>query len=186
MFFYALFFSSGIFAQRIDVDSLKRSALSQMSAGRSGEAIDQLNKYISAVPQEAEAYNLRGVCFERRQEYPNARLDYRRAVALETNPTKRSQYEDNLRRLTETWYAILNKRIEGRLREIAINPNNAYNYLEIGKSYYYMEDWAKAEQWYDDYLSRDDNASADEIIRYSEVLAKTGSITKGEQVLKIC
>ena len=124
------------------------------------------------------------MCFEKRQEYPNARVDYRRAVALETNPSTKRQYEENLRRLVETWYAILNKKIEGRLREIAINPNNAFNYLEIGKSYFWMEEWSKAEQWYDEYLNRDDNASADEIIRYSEILAKTGSIVKGERVLK--
>ena len=181
---FVLIFPSGIVAQRIDVGSLKNSALSHIAAGRYGEAIDQLNKYISAVPQEAEAYDLRGMCFEKRQEYPNARVDYRRAVALETNPSTKRQYEENLRRLVETWYAILNKKIEGRLREIAINPNNAFNYLEIGKSYFWMEEWSKAEQWYDEYLNRDDNASADEIIRYSEILAKTGSIVKGERVLK--
>jgi tetratricopeptide (TPR) repeat protein len=179
-----LLFSAVVNAQKVDVNVLKRSALTQMNAGRYGEAIDQLNKYISAVPQEAEAYNLRAISYEKRQQYYNARLDYRRAVALEGNQNKKKQYEKNLARLIETWYAILNKKIEGHLREIAINADNPFNYLEIGKSHYWMEVWDKAEQWYDQYLARDDNASPDEIIRYTEVLAKTGSIVKGEQILK--
>jgi len=171
--------------QRTDTQALKRTALSHMSAGRYGEAIDQLNKYVAANPQEAEGYNLRGLCFEKRSQYYYGRLDFRRAVALETKDSqKRSEYENNLRRLIDTWYPILNKKIEGHLREIAINPNPPFNYLEIGKSYMWMEIWDKAEQWYDEYLARDDNASPDEIIRYTEILAKTGSIVKGERVLK--
>jgi len=184
LFLFSFFFTVYTNAQKIDVNELKSSALSHMAAGRYGEAIDQLNKYISAVPQEAEAYNLRGESFEKRQQYFNARLDYRRAVALEKNPSRKSRYEDNLRRLIETWYALLNKKIEGHQREIAIDASNPFNYLEIGKSYFWMEIWDKAEQWYDEYLSRDDIASADEIIRYTEILAKTGSIIKGERILK--
>ncbi|MEG8946222.1 tetratricopeptide repeat protein [Rosettibacter firmus] len=155
-----------------------------MQAGRYGDAIDQLNKYISALPQQAEGYNLRAICFEKRKQYYNAVLDYRRAIALEKNTTKRKEYENNLRKVEETWYALLNKKIEGHLREIAINPDNPINYLEIGKSYRWMEIWDKAESWYDEYLKRDENASADEIIRYTEILAKTGSIAKGEKILK--
>jgi len=172
-------------AQKIDVDALKRTALSHMQAGRFGEAIDQLNKYITANPQESDGYNLRGLCFEKRQQYENGRLDYRRAIALESrSATKRAEYEKNLQRLIDIWYPLLNKKIEGHLREIAIDPNKPFNYLEIGKSYKLMEIWDKAELWYDEYLKRDDNASPDEIIRYTEVLAKTGSIVKGERILK--
>ena len=56
--------------------------------------------------------------------------------------------------------------------------------MEIGKSYRWLEEWRNAEIWYDEYLKRDDNASPDEIIRYTEILAKTGSIIKGEKILK--
>ena len=172
-------------AQRIDVDALKATALSHMQAGRFSEAIDQLNKYITANPQESDGYNLRGLCFEKRQQYEYGRLDYRRAIALEArSATKRAEYERNLQRLIDIWYPILNKKIEGHLREIAIDPNKPFNYLEIGKSYKLMEIWNKAEFWYDEYLKRDDNASPDEIIRYTEILAKTGSIVKGERILK--
>lgn len=172
-------------AQRVDVSELKRTALSHMQAGRYGEAIDQLNKYITANPQESDGYNLRGLCFEKRQQYENARLDYRRAIAIETvSSTKRAEYEKNLQRLIDIWYPILNKKIEGHLREIAIDPNKAVNYLEIGKSYAWMEIWDKAEEWYDQYLARDDNASPDEVIRYTLILTHTGSIVKGERILK--
>lgn len=181
-----LFFSLPfqIIPQKAVTETLKKTALSHMQAGRYGEAIDQLNKYISANAQEPDGYNLRGVCFEKRQQYENARLDYRRAIALENRAGKRAEYETNLKKLIDIWYPLLNKKIEGHLREIAINSDNPVNYLEIGKSYKLMEIWDKAEQWYDQYLARDDNASPDEIIRYTEILAKTGSITKGEKILK--
>jgi tetratricopeptide (TPR) repeat protein len=171
--------------QRSDIGSFKRTAISHMQAGRYGEAIDQLNKYIAANPQESEGYNLRAICWEKRQQYAEARLDYRRAFALETrDANKHSEYGNNLQHLISIWYPLLNKNITGYQREIAINANTASNYLEIGKAYKLMEIWDKAEQWYDEYLKRDDNASPDEIIRYTEVLAKTGSIVKGEKILK--
>ena len=172
--------------QRVTVvDALKRTALSHMQAGRYGEAIDQLNKYITALPQEAEGYYLRAQCYEKRQQYEWARLDYRRAIALEGRDANlKSRYERELAKMLEVWYALLNKKINGHLREIAIDANQPFNYLEIGKSYKLMEIWDKAEQWYDEYLKRDDNASPDEIIRYTEILAKTGSIVKGEKILK--
>ena len=56
--------------------------------------------------------------------------------------------------------------------------------MGIGQSYRWLEEWKNAEIWYDEYLKRDDNASPDEIIRYTEILAKTGSIVKGEKILK--
>lgn len=170
---------------RPDIESYKRTALLHMQAGRYGDAIDQLNKYIAATPEESEGYNLRALCYEKRQQYQNAVLDYRRAIALETKSApKRSEYEKNLRRVQEVWYAILLKKIEGHKREIAIDPSKAFNYLEIGKSYRWMEIWDKAEEWYDEYLKRDDNASPDEIIRYTEILSHTGSFVKGERILK--
>lgn len=180
-----LIFPRFLEAQKIDVEALKRTALSHMQAGRFGEAIDQLNKYVTANPRESDGYNLRGLCFEKRQQFENGRLDYRRAIALETlSASKRAEYEKNLQRLIDIWYPLLNKKIEGHLREIAIDPTKPFNYLEIGKSYKLMEIWDKAEEWYDKYLARDDNASPDEIIRYTEILAHTGSIVKGERILK--
>ncbi|MFA7228185.1 MAG: tetratricopeptide repeat protein [Melioribacteraceae bacterium] len=172
-------------AQKVNTDEIKRLALSHMQAGQFGEAIDHLNNYITANPQESDGYNLRGLCYEKRQQYANGRLDYRRAIAIESkSAAKRAEYEKNLQRLIGIWYPLLNRKIEGHLREIAIDASKPFNYLEIGKSYMLMEIWDKAEDWYDRYLARDDNASPDEIIRYTEVLARTGSIVKGERILK--
>lgn len=162
-------------------EGMKRQAMLHMQAGRYGEAIDLLNKYISINARSAEGYNLRGLCFEKRSEYEKAVLDFRRAskLAVDDNEIKR-----NLQRTMEVWHRILYNRIDGFKREIAIDPSNPFNYLEIGKSYRWLEEWALAEQWYDEYLARDDDASPDEIIRYSIILAHTGSIVKGEKILK--
>lgn len=162
-------------------EGLKQSAVNHMKAGRYGEAIDLLNKYISANPRESEGYNLRGKCFENRGQYQNAVLDFRRAIKLD--PENKDAVE-NLARTQEIWYEQLRKKIKGHEREIFINPDDPFNYLEIGKSYRYMEEWILAEEWYDKYLERDDNASPDEIIRYTEILAKNGHIKKGEIILK--
>ncbi|MFC2083936.1 tetratricopeptide repeat protein [Bacteroidota bacterium] len=162
-------------------EGLKKVALSHMDAGRYGEAIDLLNKFVSANPRLPEGYNLRGLCFEQRAQYQNAVLDFRRAIRLDPNYREASE---NLRRTQEIWYAQLRTKIQGHHREIAIDPSNPYNYLEIGKSYRWLEEWALAEEWYDKYLERDDNASPDEIIRYTEILAKTKHIQKGEKILE--
>ena len=162
-------------------ESLKRQALVHMQAGRYGEAIDQLHKYISANARNPEGYNLRGLCYEKRAEYQYAVLDFRRAVRLSPDD---EEYRANLNRVMAIWHQLLYEKIEGHKREIAIDPTNPVNYLEIGKSYRWLEEWALAEQWYDEYLRRDEYASPDEIIRYTEILSHTGSIVKGEKILK--
>jgi tetratricopeptide (TPR) repeat protein len=161
-------------------DLLKTEALSQMEQGRYGEAIDLLNRYISANPQQAEGYNLRGLCNERRAQYEYAVYDFRSARKLDLN---NSEIAENLKRTTEAWYALLYNKIEGHNREIAINPNKPINYLEIGKSFKNLGEWLTAEAWYDKYLEREE-ASSDEIIRYTEILAKNNHIGKGEPILK--
>ena len=178
-----LLFNLAVVSQQKNVDdSLKKQAMSHMSAGRYGEAIDLLNKYISSNPRESDGYNLRALCFEKRTEYGSAVLDFRRAIKL--SPSN-NEYQKNLNRVIEVWYKILDKKIEGHKREIAIDPSNPYNYLEIGKSHRNKEEWIPAEEWYDKYVERDPKASPDEIIRYSEILAKNGSLVKGEKILKI-
>ncbi len=170
-----------LFAQKRSAEVFKRQALSHMKLGRYKEAIDELNKYITYKPQEPEGYNLRALCYEAQQRYHWARLDYRRAISLDP---KNTEYRNNLSRIIKIWYPILEKNIEGYKRNIAINPNNPVNYLKIGKAYREMEKWSLAEHWYDEYLKRDDNASPDEIIRFSIILQKTGHIRKGERILK--
>ncbi len=160
--------------------AIKNEGIAKMKSGNYGEAIDLLNRYISANPQVAEGYNLRGLCFEKRGEYEQAVYDFRSARKIKSND---KQINENLSRTTKAWYSLLYNKIEGHKREIAINPNVAVNYLEIGKSYKNLGEWQIAEDWYDQYLLRDD-ASSDEIIRYTEILGKNGHIQKGEPILK--
>ncbi len=162
-------------------DAVKRQATLLMGEGRIKEAIDQLNKYISSTPRQADGYHLRGLCYERTSEYQYSVLDLRRARRLDPN---NPQIKKDLDRVIAIWHDLLYRKIEGHKRDIAIDPNNPFSYLEIGKSYRWLEEWNNAEIWYDEYLKRDDNASPDEIIRYTEILAKIGSITKGEKILK--
>ncbi len=177
--FFTSFFLFG--QQTITKDELRASAKKQIDAKKYGEAIDLLNKFISSSPRDPEGYTLRGICFKNIERYQNAVLDLRRALKLNSNYTAA---RTALTRTLEVWHKQLRKKIIGHKREIAIDPYNSVNYLEIGKSYRWLEEWQNAEDWYDKYLARDDNASPDEIIRYTEILAKNNHITKGEKILK--
>ncbi len=162
-------------------DILKRQARILISEGRFAEAVDQLNKYITANPRIAEGYHIRGLCYEKMIQYQYSVLDLRRAVRLDPS---NALIRKDLSRVISVWHELLFRRIDGLKRDLAIDPKKAFTYLEIGKCYRWLEEWRDAEYWYDEYLKRDDNASPDEIIRYTEILAKTGSITKGERILK--
>ena len=168
-------------AQGENYGELKTDAVKLMDDGRYGDAVDLLNKYLSANPREPEGYELRGLCFEKREQYEKSVLDLRRASVLDPHNPRISR---NLDRVLTTWHTLLYSRIEGYRREIAINPNDAENYLQVGKCYKYLEKWTSAEEWYDKYLSLDDDASPDEILRYTEILSRTGNLSKGERILK--
>ncbi len=161
-------------------DKFKRDAEIKMDEGRYGEAIELLNKYISANPQVSEGYYLRGICYEVRGQYEYSVYDLRSALKLNRNDSKVSK---TLSRVTDVWYTQLYNKIEGHKREIAIYPDKPVNYLEIGKSYKNLGNWSEAEAWYDKYLSLEE-PSADEVLRYSEILAKNNHIKKGEVILK--
>ena len=162
-------------------DIWKRQAQILINEGRFAEAVDQLNKYITANPHLADGYHTRGLCYEKMIQYQYSVLDLRRAVRLDP---KNQVIRKDLNRVISTWHELLYKRIDGLKRDLAVDPKRAFTYLEIGKCYRWLEEWSDAEYWYDEYLKRDDNASPDEIIRYTEILAKTGSIIKGERILK--
>lgn len=174
---------------QVKLDELKSQTSAHMNAGRFGEAIDLLNKIVTAEPRKAENYYLRAKCFEKRAQYEKAVLDYRRAANLAESDKSasndlRNKINRSLAEVTKIWYDELNKKIAGYMREIAIDPAKASNYLGIARSYKSMEKWIESEEWYDKYLARDDNASPDEIMRYTEVLAKNEHIKKGEEILK--
>jgi Flp pilus assembly protein TadD len=175
-----LLISSQLFSQKDDAYDLKSEAIRLMSDQRYGEAIDQLNKFVSANPNIADGFNLRGTCYEKRGNYEYAVYDFRTAKKLKPGD---NEIVSNLNRTTNNWYKLLYNKIEGHKREIAINSSIAKNYLEIGKCYKNLGEWNEAEIWYDLYLEKE-FASSDEIIRYSEILAKNNHIAKGEPVLK--
>lgn len=177
---FFLSFYSYTLSQSINLNQIKKEALSLMNSSRYGEAIDLWNKYVSENPHLAEGFNLRGLCYEKRGSYDLAVNDYRTAKKLEP---KNQEIISNLNRATNDWYKLLYNKIEGYKREIAVNPDMALNYLEIGKCYKDLGDWKEAETWYDIYLEKQE-ASADEILRYTEILAKNNNISKGEPILK--
>ena len=152
-----------------------------MSLGKFGEAINLLNRFISANPQDASGYNLRGICFENRKDFERAVYDFRSAVKLDQ---KNKSYNENFERAVKSWETLLYNKIVGFKRELKINPLNPSNYLEVGKCYKNLGNWLEAEKWYDEYLKRED-PSADELIRYTEILAKNNHISKGEPLLKL-
>ncbi len=178
-FLIFILFSVQVFAQKT-TEVLRIQAQQQMDDGKFGEAINLLNRYISANPSNAVGYNLRGLCFENRKEYENAVYDFRSALKLEP---KNELIDENLNRIIEKWETLLYNRIVGFKREIEINPGKPNNYLEIGRCFKNLGEWQQAEKWYDEYLNRED-PSADELIRYTEILAKNKQISKGEAWLK--
>lgn len=151
-----------------------------MGEGKFGEAIDAFSKFITLNAQNPEGYNLRGQCFEKRNQLMEAVYDFRFAVRLQ--PSNKG-YNDNLNRAQNKWFDELKNRIKGFQREIAINPNKPKNYLEIGICYRHLGEWIKAEEWYDKYLAMEE-ASPDEVIRYTEILAQNKHLEKGEIILK--
>ncbi|NWG27656.1 MAG: tetratricopeptide repeat protein [Ignavibacteriaceae bacterium] len=151
-----------------------------MKTGKFGEAINLLNRYISANPQDATGYNLRGLCYENRKDYEKSVYDFRSAVKLAPND---KSYNENLQRVVKSWETLLYNKIVGFKRELKINPDKSVNYLEIGKCYKNLGNWSEAENWYDEFIKRD-ILSSDELIRYTEILAKNNHISKGEPLLK--
>lgn len=160
---------------------LFQTAQSNMQSGRYSEAISAFNSYIAQNPRDPKGYFFRGLSYEKTKQYDYARVDLRNAIKLDSD---NQEYRAELRRLIQVYNEILDNRIEGLKRELAINPNNAFTYLEIGKAHREKEEWNIAESWYDQYLERDDNASPDEIIRFSIILTETKNYTKGERILK--
>ncbi|MGQ9644536.1 MAG: tetratricopeptide repeat protein, partial [Ignavibacterium sp.] len=177
--FISAFFTLIIFSQTNQQKLLDDSKL-LISSGRYGEAIELLNRFVASNPQSAEGFNLRGNCHEKRGNYEQAVYDYRTAIRISPNDKIISE---NLKRAENDWYRLLYNQIEGYKREIAINPSVAKNYLEIGKCYKNLGEWSEAEIWYDLYLEKEE-ASADEMLRYTEILAKNNHIQKGEPYLK--
>ena len=76
-------FSIFLFSQNPNISNFKSEALQLISEGRYGEAIDVLNKYVSANPNSADGFNLRGICYEKRGNYEYAVYDFNIGSTLE-------------------------------------------------------------------------------------------------------
>lgn len=149
------------------------------------KALDVLNNAIAKNPSKSLGYKLRADCFAKTKEYSNSRFDYRKAISLEyKNSSKQLEYKDALNKMTNAWYKVLDQKIEGYKRETAINKDKSSVHLGIAKCYSEKEEWEKAEEWYTEYFNKEKNIVAEEVIRYSVVLAKTGSVVKGGKILK--
>lgn len=165
---------------QIIAEELKFEAIQLMSSGRYGEAIDVLNRFVASNPQNVDGFLLRGTCFEKRGNFELSVYDYRTARKIAPdNP----EVNAKLHLASESWYKLLYNKIEGHKREIAVYPDRAVNYLEIGVAYKNLGEWKEAEIWYDEFLKRE-VPSADEVLRYTEILAKNNQLSKGEQILK--
>ncbi|MEN8191745.1 MAG: tetratricopeptide repeat protein [Bacteroidota bacterium] len=159
----------------------KTAAKTQMVSGKYSEAINLLNKHVSSKPRDAEGYALRAECYDNIDQHYNAVLDWEKSTKLDP---ENSDFKSNYIKSKKTLDANLNKKIKGHERELAIDPSASENYLEIGKAYMQIEDYEKAEEYYDKYLSHVPETSSDEILRYAEILAKNNKIKKGEKILK--
>ncbi|AFH49735.1 Tetratricopeptide TPR_2 protein [Ignavibacterium album JCM 16511] len=179
LIFLSLFLSFYSFGQS-DQAKLLNDSKGLIASGRFAEAIELLNRFVAANPQSSEGFYLRGICHEKRGNYERAVYDYRTAIRISPDDKLISE---NLKRAENDWYRLLYNQIEGYKREIAINPSVAKNYLEIGKCYKNLGEWNEAEIWYDIFLEKEE-ASADEMLRYAEILAKNNHISKGKSYLK--
>lgn len=171
-----LVFSGSILSQvnyKVEAEKLYRS-------NRLEEAIKSINKHISENPDDPEGLYLRANCYEDKEDYENAILDYRRSVKLDPN---NPEYNSRLAQAKEANKRIQLEKIKGFEREIEIDPAAPRNYLGIARCYKSIEDWENSEIWYDKYLKLE-KPSRDEVIRYSEVLAQNNHLNKGEKILR--
>lgn len=178
-FLFFLLFPFLLYSQ--SPDGFKNEALNLMKIGKYGEAIEQLNKFVSARPQSAEGFYLRAQCYEARGQLEAAVFDYRVARRIAPGDKNIIKACDLA---TIKWYNILEDKISGHKREIAIDPSIPSNYLQIALCYKHMMKWSESEQWYEAYMKKEE-ASADEILRYTEVLIKLGKFDKGEKISRV-
>ncbi|HIE15504.1 MAG TPA: tetratricopeptide repeat protein, partial [Bacteroidales bacterium] len=158
LFILILVGSNIIFSQESGIVS---AAKIQMEEGKYSEAIDLLSNYISAEPRRAEGYALRAECYDNINQYYKAVLDWEKATKLD--PTNQV-LQSNLAKSKAILRNNLQEKIKGHERELAIDPSASENYLAIGKAYKKMEDYPKAEEYYDKYLSQVPETSPDEIL----------------------
>ena len=174
-------FSFGFVRAQAKYDLMKRKGIQYYQQNKTNEAIKEFTRYLDAKPRSADVSNYRGLCYEKNGEYGKSVADFSDAVNLDP---RSEEYKSNLDRVTKSWQQELYLTIAARKLEVEADSAKIQDYLDIGNCYKELGVWDYAEKWYDKYLDKDPNAPADVIIAYSEILAKSGSIAKGEKVLE--
>jgi tetratricopeptide (TPR) repeat protein len=167
-------------ASQTDPAAMKREATAHMDAGRYGEAIALLDKYVASNPDDADAYRIRGLCYQGRGQLERAVADFRKGVSLDRN----NQRLQSL--LSSTEKALRDRatqKVEGYKRELARNPNDPAPYLAVAQEYRMVGAWSDANHWYEEYFKRTDGG-AEDVLQYCEVLAKLNLLQKGESLLE--
>ena len=80
-----LLLSSPFVLGQQSADMLQHEAEKHMQAGRFGEAINILNELLKLHPETADAYVMRGKCYEKRSQYKLAVEDLNKANKLRPN-----------------------------------------------------------------------------------------------------
>ncbi len=176
-----LFISAAAVFGQTRIEEMKRKGLIYLQTDKIPEAIAQFNLYISARPESGEGYYLRGLCFEKQNKTKEAVMDFKNAVYLNPSDEEYSRKLD--RTVLQLNRELVNQIDENRL-VIKNNPEAAIAYLKIADAYRNLGLNDAAEKWYDEFFARESNPAAEDYQAYSEVLAKTGSLIKGEKYLK--
>jgi tetratricopeptide (TPR) repeat protein len=164
-----------------DPGAMKREAAGHMDAGRYGEAIALLEKYLVAHPDDADAFRMRGLCYQGRGQLESAVEDFRKALSLDRNNPR---LQGLLSGAEKTLRDKVIQKIEGYKRDLARNTNAPAPYLEIAQAFRTINGWSDAEHWYEEYFKRTDG-NPDEVLQYCEVLAKLNLLQKGENLLEL-
>lgn len=176
-----LLLSASSFFAQVRVEEMKRKGVIYLQTDRIPEAISQFNSFIQARPESGEGYYLRGLCFEKQNKTREAVADFRNAVLLNPSDT---EYSRKLERVLKQWNVELVNQIDENRALIKSNPDASNAYLKIADGYKNLGLNDSAEKWYDEFFARESNPAAEDYLSYSEVLAKTGSLIKGERALK--
>ena len=123
--------------------SQKRAASAKTEEKRQegyNEAITHYTAAIALNPENAGAYNNRGIAYRHTSEFAAAIADYNKAIAL--NPGNARFYSNRgiaYRHTSEFAAAIADYN-----KAIALNPGNARFYSNRGEAWLYLKEWQKA------------------------------------------
>lgn len=121
---------------------LKRQAIENIQSGSYEKALDRLKNYISLNPADADGYSLRGLCFEKLNDFKNAYYDFKRAKQIDSTD---SEIIKNYERAEAAWKNFVYDEIEIYRTKTKTNPNEAENFLKIADNYILLENYQAAE-----------------------------------------